>query len=59
MYEFLRGNEVKGELDFMKWCWFNMKVLGIEYCVFFYYYIIKDFFNVYLNENYKKIILEV
>ncbi len=36
----------------------NMKALGIEYCVFPYYYTIKDFSNAYLNENYKKTILE-
>ncbi|MFP6073578.1 glycosyltransferase family 8 protein [Helicobacter pylori] len=58
MHEILKGNEAKGELDFTKWCWPNMKALGIEYCVFPYYYTIKDFSNAYLNENYKKTILE-
>ncbi|WRF60294.1 glycosyltransferase family 8 protein [Helicobacter pylori] len=59
MHDFLKGNEAKGELDFTKWCWPNMKALGIEYCVFPFYYTIKDFSNAYLNENYKKTILEV
>ncbi|NHB44547.1 glycosyltransferase family 8 protein, partial [Helicobacter pylori] len=58
MHDLLKGNEAKGELDFTKWCWPNMKALGIEYCVFPYYYTIKDFSNAYLNENYKKTILE-
>ncbi|WRG73643.1 glycosyltransferase family 8 protein [Helicobacter pylori] len=58
MHDFLKGNEAKEELDFTKWCWPNMKALGIEYCVFPYYYTIKDFSNAYLNENYKKTILE-
>lgn len=58
MHDFLKGNETKGELDFTKWCWPNMKALGIEYCVFPFYYTIKDFSNAYLNENYKKTILE-
>ncbi|WQT41594.1 glycosyltransferase family 8 protein [Helicobacter pylori] len=58
MHDLLRGNEAKEELDFTKWCWPNMKALGIEYCVFPLYYTIKDFSNVYLNENYKKTILE-
>ncbi|GHP59611.1 LPS biosynthesis protein [Helicobacter pylori] len=58
MHEILKGNEAKEELDFTKWCWPNMKALGIEYCVFPLYYTIKDFSNAYLNENYKKTILE-
>ncbi|GAA8849046.1 glycosyltransferase family 8 protein [Helicobacter pylori] len=58
MHDLLKGNEAKEELDFTKWCWPNMKALGIEYCVFPLYYTIKDFSNVYLNENYKKTILE-
>ncbi|GAA8519506.1 glycosyltransferase family 8 protein [Helicobacter pylori] len=58
MHDLLKGNETKGELDFTKWCWPNMKALGIEYCVFPYYYTIKDFSSAYLNENYKKTILE-
>ncbi|MFP6062997.1 glycosyltransferase family 8 protein [Helicobacter pylori] len=58
MHDLLKGNEAKGELDFTKWCWPNMKALGIEYCVFPFYYTIKDFSNAYLNENYKKTILE-
>ncbi len=58
MHEILKGNEAKGELDFTKWCWPNMKALGVEYCVFPHYYTIKDFSNAYLNENYKKTILE-
>ncbi|EJC50857.1 glycosyltransferase family 8 protein [Helicobacter pylori] len=58
IHDLLKGNEAKGELDFTKWCWPNMKALGIEYCVFPYYYTIKDFSNAYLNENYKKTILE-
>ncbi|WQX20270.1 glycosyltransferase family 8 protein [Helicobacter pylori] len=58
MHEILKGNETKGELDFTKWCWPNMKALGVEYCVFPLYYTIKDFSNAYLNENYKKTILE-
>ncbi|MFP6064339.1 glycosyltransferase family 8 protein [Helicobacter pylori] len=58
MHEILKGNEAKGELDFTKWCWPNMKALGVEYCVFPFYYTIKDFSNAYLNENYKKTILE-
>ncbi|GAA8165060.1 glycosyltransferase family 8 protein [Helicobacter pylori] len=58
MHEILKGNETKGELDFTKWCWPNMKALGVEYCVFPSYYTIKDFSNAYLNENYKKTILE-
>ncbi|GAA8472646.1 glycosyltransferase family 8 protein [Helicobacter pylori] len=59
MHDLLKGNETKEELDFTKWCWPNMKALGIEYCVFPLYYTIKDFSNAYLNENYKKTILEV
>ncbi|WRB37703.1 glycosyltransferase family 8 protein [Helicobacter pylori] len=59
MHEILKGNEAKGELDFTKWCWPNMKALGVKYCVFPYYYTIKDFSNAYLNENYKKTILGV
>ncbi|GAA8177304.1 glycosyltransferase family 8 protein [Helicobacter pylori] len=58
MHDLLKGNEAKEELDFTKWCWPNMKALGIEYCVFPSYYTIKDFSNAYLNENYKKTILE-
>ncbi len=58
MHDLLKGNEAKEELDFTKWCWPNMKALGIEYCVFPLYYTIKDFSNAYLNENYKKTILE-
>ncbi|WRD54996.1 glycosyltransferase family 8 protein [Helicobacter pylori] len=58
MHDLLKGNEATEELDFTKWCWPNMKALGIEYCVFPLYYTIKDFSNVYLNENYKKTILE-
>ncbi|WQZ38332.1 glycosyltransferase family 8 protein [Helicobacter pylori] len=54
----LEENRATEELDFTKWCWPNMKALGIEYCVFPLYYTIKDFSNVYLNENYKKTILE-
>ncbi len=58
MHELLKGNKAKEELDFTKWCWPNMKALGVEYCVFPWYYTIKDFSNAYLNENYKKTILE-
>ncbi len=58
MHDLLKGDEAKEELDFTKWCWPNMKALGIEYCVFPLYYTIKDFSNAYLNENYKKTILE-
>ncbi|WP_104744935.1 glycosyltransferase [Helicobacter acinonychis] len=58
MHELLKRNKAKEELDFTKWCWPNMKALGIEYCVFPWYYTIKDFSNAYLNENYKKTILE-
>lgn len=58
MHEILKGNETKGELDVTKWCWPNMKALGVAYCVFPFYYTIKDFSNAYLNENYKKTILE-
>ncbi|GAA8414821.1 glycosyltransferase family 8 protein [Helicobacter pylori] len=58
MHDLLKGNEATEELDFTKWCWPNMKALGIEYCVFPSYYTIKDFSNAYLNENYKKTILE-
>ncbi len=58
IHDFLKGNEATEELDFTKWCWPNMKALGIEYCVFPLYYTIKDFSNAYLNENYKKTILE-
>ncbi|RVY47840.1 glycosyltransferase, partial [Helicobacter pylori] len=54
----LEENKATEELDFTQWCWPNMKALGIEYCVFPYYYTIKDFSNAYLNENYKKTILE-
>ncbi len=58
MHDLLKGNEAKEELDFTKWCWPNVKALGIEYCIFPLYYTIKDFSNAYLNENYKKTILE-
>ncbi|MUU19308.1 glycosyltransferase, partial [Helicobacter pylori] len=54
----LEENKATEELDFTQWCWPNMKALGIEYCVFPLYYTIKDFSNAYLNENYKKTILE-
>ncbi|WP_100999205.1 glycosyltransferase [Helicobacter pylori] len=54
----LEENRATEELDFTKWCWPNMQALGIEYCVFPFYYTIKDFSNAYLNENYKKTILE-
>ncbi len=56
MHDLLKGNEAKEELDFTKWCWPNVKALGIEYCIFPLYYTIKDFSNAYLNENYKKTI---
>ncbi len=42
MHELLRGNEAKGELDFTKWCWPNMKALGIEYCIFPHYYSLSE-----------------
>ncbi|WRB09991.1 glycosyltransferase family 8 protein [Helicobacter pylori] len=57
-YALLEENRATEELDFTQWCWPNMKALGIEYCVFPSYYTIKDFSNAYLNENYKKTILE-
>ncbi|MFP6254883.1 glycosyltransferase [Helicobacter pylori] len=57
----LEENKATEELDFTQWCWPNMKALGIEYCVFPYYYTVKDFSaslpeNYFLHEIYKKTI---
>ncbi|GAA7299665.1 glycosyltransferase family 8 protein [Helicobacter pylori] len=60
----LEENKATEELDFTQWCWPNMKALGIEYCVFPYYYTVKDFSaslpeNYFLHEIYKKTISNV
>ncbi|AFI06581.1 glycosyltransferase [Helicobacter cetorum] len=57
IHKLLGENKTKEELDFTKWCWPNMKALGIEYCVFPHFYKIKDFSKAYLNKRYKKTVL--